>query len=115
MDRAVRPGVLACGDPHPSGARSDGGWDETWRIRRGRCSGRGAHAACRGCSWLRGATASDIRRDVTSRLDAVGVPAHGSSPSPVWRLSTRVTIRTRATVRFLIKVRNRLYLALVNF
>ena len=86
MDRAVRPGVLARGDPHPSGARSDGGWDEARRVPRGRCAGRGAHAARRGCRWLRDAAASDIRRDVRSGLDAVGVPAHGSPPSTVWRL-----------------------------
>ena len=58
------PPVLASGDPHPPGTGSEGGRDEARRIPRRRCACRGAHAARRGCSWLRHATASDIRRDV---------------------------------------------------
>jgi hypothetical protein len=96
VDRPVPSGAVAARDSDPPGDRSARRRNEACRIRRGRRRARDAPPAVRDArAGGRLAPASNLRHDVAGRLAPVGIPAHGSSPSAIWRVSAAPQRRCR--------------------
>ena len=82
--------TLAARNPDSTGNRSSARWrDEASRLREGCRRAEGADGARHGANQKpRRAVPSDFRQDVRHGMATVGIPSHGSSPSPVQRLGS---------------------------